>query len=131
MLVEFPLPRGKIIEEESFDIQPDRPTALRIKTSVASFNYKSSPSTTKQNIMKCKQNNSSVRPQIYFTLIALFILIATLSSTFSANSSTTSILVSAEEMSSECLDKCGETCDIIRKSSRITCFSKCLANCLT
>lgn len=85
---------------------------------------------TETKIMKCKQTIIISR-QFYIILVALFILILTLSSTFQTNNSTTS-LVGADEISTECLDKCGEDCDPYAKRSRITCFSRCLANkCLT
>lgn len=92
------------------------------KNAVTNFHHLASCSTPLRQQMKCKH--------VYLTLIVLFVLMAILDSSSSTNQNSV-IMARAEEMSKECLDKCGETCDIMRRGSRITCFSKCLANCLT
>lgn len=72
-----------------------------------------------------KPPNHYSHRSIYYILVVAVIFLTILT----INDKTTNVIL-AEEISRECLDECGESCDMIRPNNRIKCYSVCLAKCL-
>lgn len=110
--IQMTIPTGTTM---TTDLNVAPTMTISIRRNLTTTRAATSKTTIKR--MKCKH--------VYIALVALFLLIATIS-IISANE-----IAEMDEVSQECLANCENSeCDRLRKSSRPTCFMRCMANCL-